>query len=50
MTAIRQFHHYGHCKFSDKCNKIHTSDSDSFPCQDTECLKCNPNMCKYCAM
>jgi hypothetical protein len=51
MAAICQFHQHGHCKFADKCVKIHTSATcDSFPCQDIECPKRHPRMCKYYAM
>ena len=51
MAAICQFHQHGHCKFADKCVKIHTSATcDSFPCQDPECPKRHPRMCKYYAM
>ena len=51
MATICQFHQTGHCKFADKCVKIHTSATcDSFPCQDRECPKRHPRMCKYYAM
>ena len=51
MAAICQFHQHGHCKFAAKCEKIHTSVTrDSFPCQDSDCLKRHPRMCKYYAM
>ena len=51
MAAICQFHQHGHCKFADKCVKIHTSATcDSFPCQDRGCPKRHPRMCKYYAM
>ena len=48
MAAICQFHQHGHCKFADKCIRIHTSETcDNFPCQDRECPKRHPRMCKY---
>ena len=51
MAAVCQFHQHGHCKFADKCDKIHTNATcDSFPCQDYECPKRHPRMCKYYAL
>jgi hypothetical protein len=51
MAAICQFHQHGHCKFAEKCVKIHSSVTfDNFPCQDRECPKRHPRMCKYYAM
>ena len=51
MAAICQFHQHGHCKFAAKCDKIHTAVTcDSFPCEDSECSKRHPRLCKYYAM
>ena len=48
MAAICQFYQYGHCKFGDLCVKTHTAVTcDSFPCQDNECPKRHPIMCKF---
>jgi hypothetical protein len=51
MAAICRYHQHSHCKFADKCVKTHTSATcDSFPCQDRECPKRHPRMCKNYAM
>ena len=48
MTAICQFHQHGHCKFAAQCVKIHTDVTcNSFPCEDRQCSKHHPRLCKY---
>ena len=51
MAAICQFHQYGHCKFSNSCDKTHTiMTCDSLPCQDNKCAKRHLRICKFFAM
>ena len=51
MAAVCQYHQHGHCKFADKCDKIHTNKTcDSLPCKVYECPKRHPRMCKYYAL
>jgi hypothetical protein len=48
MSAICSFNQYGHCKYGSECGKIHTTVTcDNFPCQDSECSKRHPQLCKY---
>ena len=48
MSAICPFNQYGHCKYGSECGKIHTTVTcDNFPCQDRECSKRHPQLCKY---
>ena len=48
MSAVCQFNQHGHCKFGSKCDKFHTTETcDNFPCQDNDCSKRHPKLCKY---
>ena len=47
-TNMCKFNLYGHCKFGEKCEKLHTDKTcKTFPCHSTECLQRHPPICKF---
>ena len=47
-VQICKFHHFGYCKFGDKCEKFHSKETcEKFPCHDDNCSLRHPKPCKY---